>query len=254
MTDKIKIPLLWLCAFIVLLPMESPGKRVDKEYRKMAQQYGFKLSDRLRFRGGVSGRRISAGETETELERFFAALAVLPPDFVRRSGIKKVMICRDLTLNNQPAGGVVSEDCIYLTVGFSAKTVYHELFHVFDTRRNSSKWTKLNNKAFRYQGSDFYQIYSQRSNRKSRKRKEKAKSFLADFASSYAQSFEWEDRAETFAHMLVEKERFFRRTRQSPVLHKKMLYIIDVTTSGRKQLTKKFWAEILGVSVSELGK
>ena len=103
----------------------------------------------------------------------------------------------------------------------------------------------MNNKAFRYQGSDFDQIYSQRSNRKSRKRKEKAKSFLADFASSYAQSFEWEDRAETFSFMVAEKEKFLERTKKSPVLKQKMLFIIDIT-SNRKLLGKNYWKERFG--------
>ena len=221
-----------------LLPLESLAEKVDQAYRKTARKYGFVLESKPRFGNGIKGVRISTAETEKELQRFFKALEALPVNFVKQSGISKVMICKNLLLNDEKADGVATEDCIYLTTGFHPRTVYHELFHVFDSKRNNSRWTRLNKREFYYQGSNFY---PQKDNRKNRKRKEKNKSFEADFVSKYAQSFEWEDRAETFAYMVAEKEKFLERTKKSPVLQKKMLFIINLT-SKRSLLGKEYWA------------
>jgi hypothetical protein len=61
-----------------------------------------------------------------------------------------------------------------------------------------------------------------------------------DFVSRYAMSEEREDRAETFAFMIVEGNKFLRRTEKSPVMKKKMEYIIDAT-DRRSLLGKDFW-------------
>ena len=227
---------------LLLLPCGSSAAKVDQSYRKIARNYGFVLEAKPRLGNGIGGQRISVEETEKELERFFKALQELPQNFVRQSGINKVMICKDLTLHKEKADGIATGDCIYLTLGFHPRTVYHELFHVFDPKRKNSRWTKLNNREFYYQGSKFY---PQKNSRKNRRRKEKAKSFKADFVSEYAQSFECEDRAETFSFMVAEKEKFLERTKKSPVLKQKMLFIIDIT-SNRKLLGKNYWKERFG--------
>ena len=232
----------------LLFPCGVWADKVEQDYRRTARLYGFKLEEKPQFRDGIRGTRISAAEAEKELQRFFKALEELPQSFVKSSGIAKVMICKDLRLKNEKADGVATADCIYLTSGFHPRTVYHELFHVFDPKRKNSKWTKLNNREFYYQGSKFY---PQKDNRKNRKRKEKAKSFESDFASEYAQSFEWEDRAETFSFMIAEKKKFAEKAQKSPVLKKKMLYIIDMT-SGRKLLGKDFWGKTLGISEADM--
>ena len=69
--------------------------------------------------------------------------------------------------------------------------------------------------------------------------------FDADFVSGYAQSNEREDRAETFSHMVNDSKRFMQKARRSPVLWRKMQYMIDMT--GRKSLLgKTYWQRKLG--------
>ena len=63
------------------------------------------------------------------------------------------------------------------------------------------------------------------------------KRYDADFVSRYAMSFGHGDRAETFAYMIVEGPRFLRRTEKSPVLKKKMEYVIEIT--GKRDLLGK---------------
>ena len=74
--------------------------------------------------------------------------------------------------------------------------------------------------------------------------------FAADFVSNYAQTSEVEDRAETFAVMLAEGEKFKLRVQKSRVLYHKMHFIISMT--GRKyKLGRTFWQKKLGSWVFE---
>lgn len=178
-----------------------------------------------------------------EAERFFEALDQLPASFIRRSGLKYVTFLNNLTLHNVPAGGIARGDSIYLAVNFSDKTVYHELFHIFDPHEKDRKWTRLNDKKFVYTGSAFY---SEKVSSVKRKRKAKnlqEGTFDDDFVSRYAMSNEREDRAETFSFMVSEKQGFLRRTAKSPVLRKKMEFIVRIT-SKHNLLGSRFWQDI----------
>ena len=184
-----------------------------------------------------------------EAKRFFAALDQLPANFIKRSGLKYVTFLKNLTLNNVPAGGVARGDSIYLVVGFSDKTVYHELFHIFDPRPKDRKWTRLNDKKFVYTGSDFYSEKVSSVKRKRKAQNLQEGTFNDDFASRYAMSNEKEDRAETFAFMVSEKQMFLTRTAKSTVLRKKMEFIVRLT-SKNNLLGSNFWQEIFKKDLS----
>ena len=182
-------------------------------------------------------------------ERFYKALDVLPENFVKRSRMRYVTFYINPTLDGKGVGGLAYQDRIILNVNFSSGTVYHELFHVFDKQRVQAKWKKLNNKKFVYTGSEYYPAELSRKKRNRKDENLSSGRFDQDFVSRYAMSNELEDRAETFAHMICEKERFLLRTAKSPVLKKKMEYIIDMTDK-RNLLGKTFWWEIFKKDVS----
>ncbi|MBQ9337177.1 MAG: hypothetical protein IJS14_07780 [Lentisphaeria bacterium] len=176
-------------------------------------------------------------------ERFFAALEVFPPSFLEKSRIRYVTFLDDLTLRKTPAGGVASGDTIYLNTHFDVATIYHELFHTFDPMLQMNmnrKWMSFNDRDFVYTGSGFDIVKAKKFRRKKRQENLETGRFDKDFVSQYAMSTDVEDRAETFAWMLVEGPAFLKRVEASPVLKKKMEYIIDLT--GRKRLLgKDFW-------------
>ena len=76
--------------------------------------------------------------------------------------------------------------------------------------------------------------------RKKRQENSNSGKFDLDFVSRYAMSTDVEDRAETFAYMVTEGPRFLERAELSPVLRKKMGYIIDMIEKKRL-LGKIFW-------------
>ncbi|MBR4170214.1 MAG: hypothetical protein IKR48_01025 [Kiritimatiellae bacterium] len=221
---------------------KTETSRNMRRYEKIAQKYGFKIERKPTFKkGGIQGKKIPDEQLDDELDRFFDALKILPLEFVKRSGINIIIICTDLTLpNGKHPGGIAVGSAMYLPVGFSAKTVYHELFHIFDNKKSDSKWTDWNPKSFVYKGSSLQSITLNKKEKKAVERNRDDDRIQKAFVTDYAQSFEREDRAETFAHMMAEGPAFLRRTEQSPELTGKMKYIIKLT--GKKGLLgKDFW-------------
>ena len=226
---------------------------INKSYRKAAKRFRFTIRANAKFNRAIKGERVPLEEVEGELNRFFEALDTLGDGFVKKSGLKYVMICRNLQLDGMPCAGIASGNCIYLNVGFSKKTVYHEIFHIFDSKRNNKKWLKLNHKNFIYRGIDFPDrpIGKAKHNKIKRHYSKNTRDFNGDFASRYAQSNEAEDRAETFSYMIDRGPLFVQRAEKSPYLYNKMVYIIDMTDRS-SLLGKAFWQKILGIDVSTL--
>lgn len=190
----------------------------------------------------ISGQLLPADRIPKEAADFFQAMQALPESFIARSGLQYVTFLSHVEVNGITAGGVASGDTIYLPVGVSRHAIYHELFHVFDPEPSDKKWTRLNDREFIYTGSQYYAADLSRSKEKKMTRNLEEKRFSADFVSRYAMSNEREDRAETFAAMVVEGPAFLRRTARSAVLKRKMEYIIEVT-GKRKLLGRDFWAK-----------
>ena len=137
--------------------------------------------------------------------------------------------------------GIAAGDCMYLRRGFSKKTVYHEMFHIFDPKRENKKWQRANHKNFRYRGIDFPDKPLSKKHKRDLEKhyRKKGGNFDLDFVSRYAQSNEVEDRAETFAYMIVEGRRFLKRAK-NPVIKAKMEYIMELFIK-RDLLNKDFW-------------
>ena len=187
----------------------------------------------------ISGLLPSDQTVEKCAERFYRTLDYLPESLIRKTRLKYVTFLRKLKFNNEYAGGVASGDCIYLVVDFSEKTVFHEFFHIFDPQRHDAVWRNFNDKRFTYSGSKFYKVEMSKKQRRQVKKLNRKDDIADSFVSQYAMSFEHEDRAETFAYMIVEGRNFLKRTK-NPVIKAKMEYIMDLFIK-RNLLGRDFW-------------
>lgn len=190
--------------------------------------------------GHISGILPHPDLVTTLSREFFSAIRVLPKEFIQKSGIRYVTFLQDMKFKGFPAAGMASKvtNTIYLSTTFKEKTIYHELYHIFDPIRENQYWCRLNPHNFIYTGSKYYSENLSRS--KSRRANRNVPKYQFDFVSRYAMSNEREDRAETFAYMILEKRHFLNRTRRSKVLKKKMDYIIEIT-SKEQLISKSFW-------------
>ena len=222
-------------------------KPIDKK------RYGGKI---IRLRQSKPGRQITGVLVKKELaeqeaKRFFEIMDKLPLKFIKESKLKYVTVFTELKLNNTPAAGVAGGDTISLKAGFSAHTVYHEMFHIFDQGKRTGNWSKLNHKDFIYTGSDFYERKLIGRKAKLRTKNLEEGRFDDDFVTRYAMSSSKEDRAETFAAMMVEGPDFLKRSRKSAVMKKKMHYIIEMTGSSRL-FGAHFWEDHLCLTSEDM--
>ena len=244
--------ILILCLLPLAIVAGTGEKCISKDYRKAARRYRFKIRQDAQFPVNISGVPLAAKAAEKELANFFDALEELGSGFVKKSGLKQVVICRNLKLNGMKCAGVAKDDCMYLAQGATKKIIFHELFHIFDPKRKNKEWTSLNNRQFRYWGINYpnRQITPEKRRSIADYYRKTGYKFARDFVSNYAQTSEVEDRAETFAVMLVEGSDFQKRTQKSIVLFRKMQFIIDLT--GRSSLLgRNFWKEKLGSWISD---
>lgn len=242
-----KIFIVILSTLTILIGPDAFGER--REFKKFTtRKYGKRTIEvrQKRPRGSINGSLPSKKSLSPAVKKFFDALDKLPENFIKRTGLKYVTFLDDPTLNNESVGGIATGNTIFLNTRFSEKTVYHELFHIFDSDRDVKKWRKLNDRDFVYTGSVYYELKVSRKKTKRRQQNLSSGKYSSDFVSRYAMSNAREDRAETFAYMIVEGNKFLKRTRKSPVLHSKMKFIIDMTDK-KKLLGEKFWQDVLGI-------
>ncbi len=239
-----------MAVVIAATPVSAAERRSDSNFT--SHRFGSKRITvrQITPRGSVRGTLPTAEAVTRAAERFFKALEALPEDFIKRSGLRYVTFLERPTLKNVPVGGVAGGETIFLNVDFSERTVYHEFFHIFDPKPVERQWTRLNPKKFFYTGNDYYSAHLSRNKRKRKDRYFAEGTFDADFVSRYAMSNEVEDRAETFAAMMVEKERFLQRTEKSEVMKRKMKFIIELT-GKRRLMGRDFWNKHFGIPEGE---
>ena len=245
---RITVGVVLLCFFTGQL---CGGDRdLDKSYRKAANRFGFVIKCEPKFNRVIQGVALPVEMVEPELNLFFEALEELGESFVKKSGLSRVIICSNLTLHGNPCGGVAAGNTIYLSKGFSKKTVYHEMFHVFDKHNNDKDWLSCNHKRFIYRGIDFKdKPVSKKLRKKLGKNNSKYNiDFSGDFVSDYAQSNESEDRAETFSYMIANSKTVWQKAQKSRALRMKMMYIVQMT-SRNSLLGKEYWVRKFGSEI-----
>lgn len=226
---------------------KKPKNKHDKALLGKAKKWEIDISqefDRQKH-NTIKGNPVTGDELNKELQRFFECLEYLPENFVRRSGINKVVILDELTHNDVSAGGIATGNLMILKHGFNKRTFFHELFHIFDdTSTTNPKWCRMNPKGFVYKGSAFREADLTKKQAKKVEKDSWLNKMMPHFVGEYAMSFEQEDRAEVFAALIVEGRDFKKRTAKSHVMKKKMEYIIDITDS-KSLLGRDFWRKRL---------
>jgi len=218
----------------------TDGLNVDAalqaEYKRLLKKYGLTLSDKSKINGAVP---IKLGDiSEEKLLVFFSSLDMLPISFIRKSNIRVVIFCSSITFNGSAAAGLATGNTIYLASD-NGWVIYHELFHIADPNRNNSRWTNLNNKNFMYRGSQFRDVKLTAAQRK--KMENDPTDYSVDFASDYAMTFEWEDRAETFTLMLADPKTFAKKAEASTVLAKKGALIKEISKRFSSDMDAAYW-------------
>jgi len=170
-----------------------------------------------------------------------------PVELVAKTGLKRIILCQDLAYNGQKRTAIPDfiHDDLYLDVsrgryneGYVRKVIHHEYFHIIDWRDDGQLyrdpiWAALNPPGFHY-GAGGAAVQN-----------DSTVSLLTDtlpgFLTKYSASGVEEDKAELFAHVLVEPETVAKRAEKDPVLAAKVARLKELLQSYVPSLTAAFW-------------
>jgi len=172
-------------------------------------------------------------------------LALYPPEFVRRSMLRRVMLCSAL---REDAVAIPSlpnyRRTLLLDVeadpDFLRRLLHHEIFHFVDLADDGvllwdPTWERLNRPDFDY-------------GRGGRDMREPIASALTDeqpgFLTRYATSALEEDKAETFAFLMAQPALVAARAATDPVLAAKVARIRRIVATLDPEMNEAFWARI----------
>ncbi len=192
--------------------------------------------------------------TGWELRRYAGLFAeefsLYPPAVIRRAGIARVVICRDLALGEQRraaiphfGGSTLFLDAvrgIHIPI-YLRRVLHHELFHMIDYRDDGDlysdkEWEALNPKWFHYghggvsaQNDPMSSVLSDR---------------YPGFLNSYSKTGVEEDKAEVFSNLMVEPAYVARRCQTDPVLRAKAAAIRRLLKRFCPDVDERFWVRV----------
>jgi hypothetical protein len=210
------------------------------------------------YHGQIRATEATDPEIQAYLPLLERELSLYPSGFLARSGLKQIILCRGLSFEGMTIGGTadLEHDAVYLDVGhgpallngghdpalsrYLRLAIHHELFHYFDFKDDrliysDEAWSRLNEPSFEYG-------LGGRSMQGDPKAGEPAD--IPGFLTRYATSGVEEDKAEMFAHMMVEYGIVDWKTRDDRVLSDKMTQIERIMKKFRSDANELFWDRV----------
>lgn len=198
--------------------------------------------------GDITGEGVSDAEVAAYRRFFDPEWRRYPPAVLRLSGLREVRFCRELAFAGQRRAAVpdFERDVLYLDVErgrhsptYLRKVIHHELFHVLDWKDDGRLyedplWAALNPPGFRYGNGG---VNAQNDAGGSVLRHD-----LPGFLTTYSLAGVEEDKAEVFAHLMLDPEVVEERSRRDPVLRAKAQRIRLLLWRAAPELGAEFWA------------
>lgn len=248
-------PLLFLLVF-VFQKQSLIASDIHERLKTLGVSYDIQvLTDDLLFpvrttHGPIDGKKASDEDMKAYVEIFLSEFALYPKELVKRSRLKRVVLCSELSFAGQRRNAIpdFEHDTLYLDVSrgsynkkYMRKVVHHEFFHIIDFRDDGllyqdERWGLLNPDKFKYgDGGKNAQSLSETS-------------VLTDkfpgFLNHYSTTGVEEDKAEVFANMIVEPRHVEDKTRKDPVFDNKVHAMKELLSSFCVQMDKQFWERV----------
>ena len=195
----------------------------------------------------------AANATNSELDLYAPILAnefpIYPPSFIRRSRLKRIVLCRGLSFAGQNRAAIpdFEHDTLYLDVvsgdydrKYQSHVIHHEFFHIIDYQDDGQvysdeRWATLNAGTFRY-GTGGANMQSDRLSG--------LPSDLPGFLTPYATSGVEEDKAEIFAHMVMEYAVVWKRAANDRIVGEKISAMKGLLRTFCPEIDETFWDDI----------
>lgn len=197
--------------------------------------------------GTIDGKAADRKAVEAYAALLVPEFALYPPEVIKRSKLKRVVLCTDLTFADQRRNAIpdFEHDTLYLDVARGAtnkpymrKVIHHEFYHVIDLRDDGhlykdERWAGLNPADFKYgTGGKNAQDMSNTS-------------VLTDkypgFLNHYSTTGVEEDKAEVFANLIVDAACVAERAKKDRVLTAKVERMKELMTKFCPDVREAFW-------------
>jgi len=197
--------------------------------------------------GPIAGQDATLAEVERYLPLLLFEFGAYPPELVKRTKLKRIVLCKRLSFAGQFRNAIpdYQHDTLYLEVvrgmaspGYMRRVIHHEFFHIIDWKDDGlvyrdDAWGKLNPKGFRY-GTGGKNAQG-----------DATMSLLTDefpgFLTKYATTGVEEDKAELYAHMLVDPKLVRQRVAADEILAAKCERMQQLLSRFCKQVDAEFW-------------
>ena len=249
--------------------IEAPAREIEgfrAEFAKLSERYGVKIEWDV---GGLEekhhwGRRSTRQPADWELQAYAPILVdefgFYPPSVIRKSGLRRILVCRDLWVEssgvNQNVSGTLDHgtQTMYLCISYTYKVnnrakqrrvIHHALFHQFDHAmgliREDPDWVALNPDGFVY-GSHGKGGHFDRTPQSGL-----LTSRYPGFLNRYSTGNLADDKADIFAYMIVAHPYVQSRAQRDPVVAAKMEFLTRRLARFCPDLDAAFWAKVRDV-------
>jgi putative zinc-binding metallo-peptidase len=252
--------LLALASFSIAITLTlAPARGDDKsapDLKALGKKYGIAIETKspafpVQMKSGtIDGAAAAEAEIDSYAPIFAFEWSLYPPELVRATRLRKVVFCKDLSFEKQRRTAVpdFEHDVLYLDVArgrardlYVRKVIHHEFFHVIDLRDDGKlyedeRWSKLNPPGFKY-GAGGAKLQDD----------PKVTDPVQDepgFLNRYAASGVEEDKAEVFAHMMVEPGLIAERARKDKYLRAKVERMKEILAEFTPKTGAAFWKAV----------
>lgn len=197
--------------------------------------------------GAITGVRSNRRELSSYAELFVDEFRRYPAEAVAKTGIKRIVLCKDLAFAGEPRAAIPDYDhtvMYYDTVraAYSAvyqrATIHHEFFHMIDWKDDhrvyeDAAWSALNRAGFTYGKKHVRGV--------DRSLWGRLDDSLDGFLNRYAMTGVQEDKAEVFCYLMFDPGRMAERGKSDPVMARKIESMKRLTQSFSPSMGPAYW-------------
>lgn len=226
------------------------------DIREVARKYRLEIVTQapqfpIKIRSGViDGAEADRGDLDSYWPIFAFEWSLYPEDLVKRTGLKRVVFCKSLSFEKQFRTGIpdFENNVLYLDVNrgrhddmYVRKVIHHEFFHIIDLRDDGKlyedeRWTGLNPPGFKY-GPGGAKLQHDPT-------VTTTGNDAPGFFNRYAAAGVEEDKAEVFAHLMVEPRKVVERTRTDKYMRAKVERMNELLAEFSPFMNASFWQSV----------
>jgi Putative zinc-binding metallo-peptidase len=235
-----------LLATFVLQLHPSDAKELEEYFSITIVSHG-QSSPARTSQGSITFQQASVQDLEGYIPLLVSELGLYPRSLIKKSKLKRIVLCEQLAYAGQFRNAVpdFEHNILYLEVKrgnlnkqYLRKVIHHDFYHMIDFQDDGqlysdSEWGKLNAADFKYGTGG----QNAQTDANSGVLTDKYPGFLNQYSTAGVE----EDKAEVFAHMLVQSDVVEKRQAVDAVLKAKVDRMKELMLHFCEEVNENFW-------------